>query len=131
MLWLLLYPETVVLSLETRQIEPGVTVIEIGGTIALGRESGRIEAAVLKALNEGVQKLVIDLSKVTYIDSTGIGVIAYCFGKISQKGMHAAVAGARGLVMDVFKLTRLDSVIPFFPDVGSACDGLAAAGSSA
>ena len=45
--------------------------------------------------------------------------------------MHAAVAGARGLVMDVFKLTRLDSVIPFFPDVASACDGLAAASSSA
>jgi anti-sigma B factor antagonist len=127
----LLYPETVPLSLETRQIEPGVTVIEIGGTMAIGRESGRIEAAVLKALNEGEQKLVIDLSHVTYIDSTGIGVIAYCFGKIAQKGVKGAVAGARGLVMDVFKLTRLDSVIPFFPDVASASDGLAAAGPSA
>jgi anti-sigma B factor antagonist len=125
---LLLYPETVVLSLDTHQIEPGITVIEIGGTIALGRESGRIEAAVLKALNEGEQKLVIDLSQVTYIDSTGIGVIAYCFGKIAQKGVQGAVAGARGLVMDVFKLTRLDTVIPFFPDVTSASDSLAGVG---
>jgi anti-sigma B factor antagonist len=123
----LLYPETVVLSLETRQIEPGVTVIEIGGTIALGRESGRIEAAVLKALNEGEQKVVLDLSQVTYIDSTGIGIIAYCFGKIAQKGMRGAVAGARGLVLDVFKLTRLDTVIPFFPDAASAANGLATA----
>jgi anti-sigma B factor antagonist len=127
----LLYPETVLLSLETRQIEPGVTVIELGGSITLGRESGHIEAAVLKALSEGGQKLVIDLSKVSYIDSTGIGVIAYCFGKISQKGAHAAVAGAQGLVFDVFKLTRLDRVITFFPDVASACDGLANAGTSA
>jgi anti-sigma B factor antagonist len=123
----LLYPETVLLSLETRQIEPGITVIEIGGTLAIGRESGRIEAAVLKALNEGEQKLVIDLSQVTYIDSTGVGVVAYCFGKIAQKGVRGAVAGARGLVMDVFKLTRLDSVIAFFPDVASASNGLAAA----
>lgn len=120
-----------VLTLETRQIEPGIIVIEIGGTISLGPESGRIEAAVLKALNEGIQKLVIDLSEVTYIDSTGVGVIAYCFGKVSQKGAQAAVSGARGLVMEVFKLTRLDSVIAFFPDVDSARDGLAAARPSA
>ena len=57
--------------------------------------------------------MVIDLSQVAYIDSTGIGIIAYCFGKISQKGAQAAVAGAKGLVMEVFKLTRLDSVIHF------------------
>lgn len=119
-----------VLSLETRQCEPGITVIELGGRITLGRESGRIETAVLKELNAGVQKLVFDLSKVTYVDSTGIGVIAYCFGKISQKGAQAAVAGATGLVLEVFKLTRLDSVIRFFPDVASACDGLANASPS-
>lgn len=127
----MLYPETVVLSLEIRQIEPGITVIELGGRVTLGRESGQIEGAVLKALNDGAQKLVIDLSKVTYIDSTGIGVIAYCFGKISQSGAQAAVSGALGLVRELFKLTRLDSVIAFFPDVASACDGLATASPSA
>jgi anti-sigma B factor antagonist len=120
-----------VLSLTTRKCEPGITVIEIGGRITLGRESRQIEVAVLKALSEGVQKLVIDLAQVSYIDSTGIGIIAYCFGKISQKGAQAAVAGARGLVMEVFKLTRLDTVIHFFPDAASACDGLATVSPSA
>ena len=113
-----------VLSLTTRTCEPGITVIEISGRITLGRESGQIEAAVLKALNEGVHKLVIDMSGVTYIDSTGIGIIAYCFGKISQKGAQGAVAGAKGLVLDVFKLTRIDTVVRFFPDVASACEAL-------
>ena len=115
-----------VLSLTTRTCEPGITVIEISGRITLGKESGQIEAAVLKALNEGVKKLVIDMTGVTYIDSTGIGIIAYCFGKISQKNATGAVAGARGLVLDVFKLTRIDSVVRFFPDVDSACEALSA-----
>jgi anti-anti-sigma factor len=74
---------------------------------------------------------VIDLSQVGYVDSTGIGVIAYCFGKISKKGAHAAVSGARAMVMDVFRLTRLDSVIPCFPDVSSACEALAVMAPSA
>jgi anti-sigma B factor antagonist len=120
-----------VFSLETSKSEPDITVIELGGNISLGPERGQIEAVVLRALNEGVQKLVFDLSKASYIDSTGIGVIAYCFGKVSQRGAQAAVAGAKGPVREVFKLTRLDSVIRFFPDIASACDGLATASPSA
>jgi anti-anti-sigma factor len=116
-----------VLSVTSRKCEPDVTVIELDGRITLGRESGQIEAAILKALNEGVNKLVVDLSKVTYIDSTGIGIIAYCFGKVSQAGAKAAVAGASGLVLEVFKITRLDTVMNFYPDVGAACASFAAA----
>jgi anti-sigma B factor antagonist len=116
-----------VLTLETRKCEPGILVIEIGGRITLGPERGQIQAAVTKALNDGIKKLVFDVSQVAYIDSTGIGIIAYCFGKISQQGAQAAVSGAEGLVKEVFKLTRLDNVIPFFPDIVSACDGLTTA----
>jgi anti-sigma B factor antagonist len=116
-----------VLTLETRTCEPGIIVIGLAGRITLGQERGQIEAAVLKALKEGFKKLVFDLTQVAYIDSTGIGIIAYCFGKISQQGGNAAVVGANGLVKEVFKLTRLDNVIPFFPDVVSACHELASA----
>lgn len=112
------------LTLETRTREPGITVIVLGGQITLGRERGQIEAAVLKALGEGARKLVFDLSGVDYIDSTGIGIIAYCFGKISQQGGHAAIAGANGLVKEVFRLTRLDNVMAFYPDLPTACEGL-------
>lgn len=119
------------LSLTTRNCEPDITVIEISGRVTLGKESGQIETLILKALNEGARKLVLDLSQVTYIDSTGIGIIAYCFGKISQKGAQASIAGAKGLVMEIFKITRLENVIRFFPDTKSACEGFAAASPSA
>jgi anti-sigma B factor antagonist len=115
-----------VLSLTTRQVEAGITVIELSGRITLGRESNQIEASVLKALNEGAQKIVIDMTGVSYIDSTGVGIIAYCFGKISQKGAQGGVAGAKGLVFDVFKLTRIDSVVKFYPDMTAACEALSA-----
>jgi anti-sigma B factor antagonist len=117
-----------VLSIATRTCEPDIVVIELSGRVTLGRESGQMERVVLHALENGSRKLVIDLSNVNYIDSTGIGVVAYCFGKISQAGAHARIAGARGLVMDVFRITRLDTVIKFFPDVDAACESLRAAG---
>lgn len=119
-----------VLSLTTRTCEPGITVIELSGRVVLGRERDQIEATVLKALNEGVKRFVIDLKDVTYVDSSGIGAITYCHGKIAQKGAHCAVAGAKGLVMEVFRLTRVDTVVPFFPDVESACAALAKSASA-
>lgn len=113
------------LSLTTRQCENGATVIALTGRITLGRESGQIETGVIKLLGEGSRSIVLDLSDVDYIDSTGIGMIAYCFGKITQAGAQARVCGARGLVMDLFRITRLDSVIQFFPDADAACASFA------
>ena len=113
-----------VLSLTTRKSEPDVTVVVLTGRITLGRESAQIETNVVKLLGEGARKLVLDLSMVEYIDSTGIGIIAYCFGKITQSGAKCRVAGAKGLVMDLFRITRLESVIQFFPDAESACESL-------
>jgi anti-sigma B factor antagonist len=100
--------------------------VELAGRITLGRESGQIDAALGKLIDEGIKKFVIDLSKVDYMDSTGIGRIASCFGKITQSGAQARVSGARGLVMDLFRMTRLDTVIRFFPDVDAACQSLGA-----
>jgi len=58
-----------VLSLATQKLDPDITVIEIAGRINLGRESGQIEVAVLKALAEGARNIVIDLGQVASIDS--------------------------------------------------------------
>ncbi len=113
-----------VLSLTSRKCVPDITVIELSGRITLGKESAQIETIVVKLLQEGARNLVIDLSHVSYIDSTGIGIIAYCFGKVSQAGARCRIAGARGLVMDLFRITRLESVIQFFPDAETACESL-------
>lgn len=90
-----------------------------------------MEATISKAIEAGARKIVIDLANVTYIDSTGIGIIAFAFGKISKAGGLAHVSGAQGLVLEIFRITRLDSIIKFFPDAEAACASLRAAGQSA
>jgi anti-sigma B factor antagonist len=114
------------LSLTTQTREPGILIASITGRIALGVEKGQIEEAVVGALKNGVRKIVIDLAHVSYIDSAGVGIIAFCFGKSSQLGAQFAVAAADPRVMDVFRITRLDQVVTFFPDVDSACAALSA-----
>lgn len=115
------------LSISTRTIEPDVTVLELSGRITLGRESNQIEPMVSGLLASGVQKIIFDVSGVSYVDSSGMGQIAFSAGKIIQQGGKCRVAGATGLVLDVFKITRIDSVVPFSDTVEEAVAALQAA----
>src|SRR3954463_6177353 len=111
------------LTVERRQPDTGVTIIELNGRVAIGAASRLIEPEVVAAINEGAKMVVIDLAGVSYIDSTGVGIMAYCFGKAVRNGANLRIAGARDNVLNVFKVTRLVSVVPFYPDLNSALEG--------
>lgn len=111
------------LKIEKRELAAGSAVVEITGRLALSRESSRIEPAVSGAIKDGARIVIVDLTGVSHIDSTGIGIMAYCFGKATQAGAELRIAGAKGAVLEVFQITRLDHVVPFFPDVDSAAVG--------
>jgi anti-sigma B factor antagonist len=111
------------LNIQKREVEPGTVVVEISGRIALGRESRKIEPEVADAIESGARKIILDLSGVTHIDSTGIGIMAYCFGKATQGGAELRISGAKESVFSVFQITRLVHAVPFYPDVDSALKG--------
>jgi anti-sigma B factor antagonist len=111
------------LTIEKQQLENDVTVIQIGGRIALGRESRHIEPEVVQAIQGGARMVILDIAGVSHVDSTGIGIMAHCFGKVTQAGSQFRVSGARESVLSMFQITRLVHVVPFFPDLDSALQG--------
>jgi anti-sigma B factor antagonist len=112
------------LEIEVRRIPPDVTLLEMAGKIALGRESRRVEALVQDLLRQDEKRLIFDLSRVTHMDSTGIGVMAYCFGTLNRCGGALRVAGATGKVLHLLQITRLDAILPLYPSVDAACASL-------
>jgi anti-sigma B factor antagonist len=113
------------LTIATRVCEPGILVVEITGRIMLGRECTHVEDTVVRAIGEGARCIVMDLTGVRQIDSSGVGIVALSFGKMSKAGGWFCVAGANGAVLDVLQTTRLDTVIPFFASAGDACAAVA------
>ena len=117
-----------VLEIETQQVEPDITVIKFTGKISLGRESQRIESMVIDLLTQNQKKIVFDLAGVDYVDSTGVGIIAYSSATVREAGGNLHVAGAGGKVAYVLKTTRLDSILPCYPSVQAATEGFKAHG---
>mgnify|MGYP001576507182 CR=1 FL=1 len=112
-----------ILQIETKRVPPDGAIVQFGGKITLGRESQRIEQVVDELLKEGVRKFIFDIAGVTYIDSSGLGMITLCSGKVVAAGGVLRVAAATGLAAKLFKMTRIDTVIPFFDTVEAAGAG--------
>ena len=80
----MLNPINMLLQIDEGRIEPDITLIELAGRLALGCESQRIENLVNELAQRGELKVVLDMSKVEYIDSAGIGLVALAAGKLRE-----------------------------------------------
>jgi anti-sigma B factor antagonist len=69
----------------------------------------------------GQANLVMDLSGVDFLDSTGLGVIVGVLKRARTHGGELAIAGAENHVRKVFDITRISDVLPMFATVEEAC----------
>ena len=114
------------LEIRRRLIEPDTVVVEIVGRIVFGPECQQIEWLIADLLSKDEKKIVFDISGVRHMDSTGVGIIVMCFGKLKKAGGDLRVAGARGVVADLLKITNVDHIIPLYPTAAAAVEGATA-----
>ncbi len=107
------------LTVEKKQVGD-FSIVEMTGRITLGRECQQVEWAVDDLLKENAKKIVLDLSNVNFLDSTGIGIIVMCAGKSKVAKSELIVAGAKGLVEQTLQLTNVDKIIPMHADTDAA-----------
>jgi anti-sigma B factor antagonist len=97
--------------------EPNVLPLE--GEIDL-HVSPRVSAGLAAMIAEKPQRLVIDLSKVTYIDSSGLAVLIEGMQNVEAYGGKFILAGIQDNVKPIFEIARLDQVFIIFPHVDAA-----------
>ncbi len=117
---------TAMLQIDTRELGSGITVVTLAGKITLGPESHQIESVVKDLLKQNRRKLIFDLSGITYIDSTGLGILTFCSSRATEAGGKLCIAGAASLPARLFHITRLDTIIALYPSVEAARESLAA-----
>jgi anti-sigma B factor antagonist len=112
------------LEIQTKHLPPDIVVLEIAGRITIGRECKHLEWAVDSLVREKQQKkIVLDLSGVTHIDSTGIGIIVLSAGKTKEAGGELRLAGANAHIEQVLKITSVDKIVDWKPTVSEAVVG--------
>jgi len=112
------------LVIRKETVSPDVTVLHLSGRIAMGRPCQEIESQVEELIREKAPKLVLDLSDVQRVDSTGFGTIVTSAGKLKKAGGSLQVAGAKGIVEEIAHTSHISRVVPFCPSVEEALAAL-------
>jgi anti-sigma B factor antagonist len=92
----------------------GTVVVTMAGELDLaGREAA--EGALTRATDGGSSRVVVDLSRLTFIDSSGINALALGWRAASGRGGALVVRGAAGTVLRTLELSGLAEIL----DLGS------------
>jgi len=81
--------------------------------------SQQVRRTILDALGVS-DKVGVELSQVSYIDSSGIAALVEGFQNARGKGQQFGLIGSSKSVMAVLQLARLDKVFPLFGSIDEA-----------
>lgn len=96
-------------KIETRKVGD-VTVVDVSGRITLGEGSSALRDVLRDLSAQGNKKILLNLSEVSYIDSSGIGELVSGFTSVSNGGGTLKLLGLTKRVKDLLQITKLYTV---------------------
>ncbi|UCC48188.1 MAG: STAS domain-containing protein [Gemmatimonadota bacterium] len=86
-----------------------VTIVEVTGQLIVANRQD-LKDDVLKLLDSGSRKFLIDFRDTAYIDSSGLGVLVSLSKKIREKGGEMRLSNLNEDLRTLFELTKLDTL---------------------
>lgn len=102
-------PQSPKSPVESVQWRDDAAIVQVVGDVDLNR-SPALQDALLKLLDEKPSAVIIDLTGVGYMDSSGVASLVKLLSRVRQKGVSLKLAGLTDRVRNIFEITRLDSV---------------------
>lgn len=94
-------------------------VLRVGGRLDLP-SSSELRNALDLEIERGPSRLVVDLSGVDFLDSTGLGVLVRAQRKAASSEVELVLSAAQPIVEQVLRVTNAVQILPLYPDVDSA-----------
>lgn len=92
----------------------GVTVLELSGHIALGCEPEALRDCVKQLVTEKKRRIVMNVQKVTFIDSSGLGELVTSFTTVKKSGGSLKLANPTKRFREILQVTHLLNVLELY-----------------
>ena len=93
----------------TARTEGDFEVIEVGGEIDV-YTAPRLRESIVTAVDAGHTRLTIDVRKVDFLDSTGLGVLVGALKRVRADGGSLDIVCTQERILKIFEITGLDKV---------------------
>ena len=94
----------------------GITILDLDGRITVGPEATALREKAA-ALNEsGTKNVILNLAKIDYIDSTGLGALVICATGGRKTGLNVKLENLNRRNIELLVMTKLATVFEIFAD---------------
>ena len=107
-----------------------LTILDIEGAIKLGESAEFFSQTLENVLRHESTNVVIDFTRINYIDSTGLGELIGYLSKFSGEQRQVILVNPSDRILKLLRVVRLDKVFKIFPDEDSAVAYAESQGSS-
>ncbi len=107
------------MELTTRE-DGDITILTVTGDLVIGEPETTFKKAITKLLEEGRVNLLVDLSAVGFLDSSGLGALVRALTLAQKEGGSAKLVHAGAQVRKLLQMTKLDSVFEVHEDLEAA-----------
>jgi len=97
-----------------------VVLVELKGRLVFGDDLQQLKTQLASLAAEPKVVLILDLSKVEYADSSGLGALLYLDGVAQEAGSALRLAGTTRRLLEVLQITHTDKILKLDPDVASS-----------
>jgi anti-sigma B factor antagonist len=109
------------MSLDIEQSErEGIIILNLDGRLIVGEPVTDLRANITRLSASGANNVVLNLAKVDYIDSTGLGGMVIGFTMLKKAGGALKLAGMNRRNLELLVLTKLSGIFETFEDEQTA-----------
>jgi len=115
-------------SIETRRTDSDIAVIDVAGRLSAGETGLKFRGEFQRFVADGVKDFVVNLARVSYIDSSGLGELITSHNSLRNSGGAVKLLNPPRRIRDLLQMTRLLGVFEIFEDETAALQSFKAQG---
>ena len=97
-----------------------VTIIDVLGNVTLNDGAEQVRDKVRSVLQQGQKNLLVNLSKVSYMDSAGLGELVQAYSTVAKQAGKLKLVSPTKRLQDLLVITKLATVFDSFDDETAA-----------
>lgn len=108
------------MNLITEKTDNSISIIRLEGDVMGGPEATKLNDEINRMLDAKALQVIIDLSMVNRMNSSGLGILIKALHTYQQNGGELKLCGPTPLVHNLLKITRLTDVFEVYDTVDAA-----------
>ncbi len=107
-----------------KEMRDDITLIRINDERFDSNISPEIKAEFLVSADQGVKSVLVDMNKVSYTDSSGLGALLFGLRQLRDKGGTLRIFGANSRVLNLIRIAKLEQILLHYKNEEEALNSL-------